>query len=68
MGLHRLEAAKALSEKTIVSFLVDAPKHRRTGAVIRSRGHRPFKKGHAKTGGRRAGTSNRSTELARQDI
>ena len=26
-GLHRLEAAKALGEKTIVSFLVDAPKH-----------------------------------------
>jgi sulfiredoxin len=26
-GLHRLEAAKALGEKTIVAFLVDAPKH-----------------------------------------
>jgi sulfiredoxin len=26
-GLHRLEAAKALGEKTIVSFLVDAPTH-----------------------------------------
>jgi sulfiredoxin len=26
-GLHRLEAAKALGEKTIVSFLVDVPKH-----------------------------------------
>ena len=26
-GLHRLEAAKALGEKTIVSFLVDARKH-----------------------------------------
>ena len=26
-GLHRLEAAKALGETTIVSFLVDAPKH-----------------------------------------
>jgi ParB-like chromosome segregation protein Spo0J len=26
-GLHRLEAAKALGEKTIVSFIVDAPKH-----------------------------------------
>jgi predicted ATPase len=26
-GLHRLEAAKAFGEKTIVSFLVDAPKH-----------------------------------------
>ena len=26
-GLHRLEAAKALGENTIVSFLVDAPKH-----------------------------------------
>ena len=26
-GLHRLEAAKALGEKTIVSLLVDAPKH-----------------------------------------
>jgi hypothetical protein len=25
--LHRLEAAKALGEKTIVAFLVDAPKH-----------------------------------------
>ncbi len=25
-GLHRLEAAKALGEKTIVAFLVDAPK------------------------------------------
>jgi hypothetical protein len=34
-GLHRLEAAKALGEKTIVSFLVDAPKHRRAGAFIR---------------------------------
>jgi sulfiredoxin len=26
-GLHRLEAAKALGEKTIVAFLVDARKH-----------------------------------------
>jgi sulfiredoxin len=26
-GLHRLEAAKALGEKTIVSFLVDARRH-----------------------------------------
>jgi sulfiredoxin len=26
-GLHRLEAAKALGEKTIVGFLVDARKH-----------------------------------------
>jgi ParB-like chromosome segregation protein Spo0J len=26
-GLHRLEAAKALGEKTIVAFLVDAPRH-----------------------------------------
>jgi sulfiredoxin len=26
-GLHRLEAAKALGEKTIVCFLVDARKH-----------------------------------------
>ncbi len=26
-GLHRLEAAKALGEKTIFCFLVDAPKH-----------------------------------------
>ena len=26
-GLHRLEAAKALGEKTILAFLVDAPKH-----------------------------------------
>ena len=26
-GLHRLEAAKALGEETIVAFLVDAPKH-----------------------------------------
>ena len=26
-GLHRLEAAKALGEKTILGFLVDAPKH-----------------------------------------
>jgi sulfiredoxin len=26
-GLHRLEAAKALGEKTIVAFLVDAQKH-----------------------------------------
>jgi sulfiredoxin len=26
-GLHRLEAAKALGEKIIVSFFVDAPKH-----------------------------------------
>lgn len=26
-GLHRLEAAKALGEETIVSFLVDARKH-----------------------------------------
>jgi sulfiredoxin len=26
-GLHRLEAAKALGEETIVCFLVDAPKH-----------------------------------------
>jgi len=26
-GLHRLEAAKALGEKTIVALLVDAPKH-----------------------------------------
>jgi sulfiredoxin len=26
-GLHRLEAAKALSEETIVAFLVDARKH-----------------------------------------
>jgi hypothetical protein len=25
--LHRLEAAKALGEETIVAFLVDAPKH-----------------------------------------
>ena len=26
-GLHRLEAAKALGEKTIIAFLVDARKH-----------------------------------------
>ena len=26
-GLHRLEAAKALGEQTIVAFLVDARKH-----------------------------------------
>jgi ParB-like chromosome segregation protein Spo0J len=26
-GLHRLEAAKALGEKTILGFLVDARKH-----------------------------------------
>jgi sulfiredoxin len=26
-GLHRLEAAKALGEKTVVCFLVDARKH-----------------------------------------
>ncbi|MGA3311230.1 MAG: ParB N-terminal domain-containing protein [Xanthobacteraceae bacterium] len=26
-GLHRLEAAKALGEKTIIGFLVDARKH-----------------------------------------
>ncbi len=26
-GLHRLEAAKARGEKTIVAFLVDARKH-----------------------------------------
>ena len=26
-GLHRLEAAKALGEETIVAFLVDARKH-----------------------------------------
>jgi sulfiredoxin len=26
-GLHRLEAAKALGEKTIVGYLVDARKH-----------------------------------------
>jgi len=26
-GLHRLEAAKALGEKTIVGFVVDARKH-----------------------------------------
>jgi sulfiredoxin len=26
-GLHRLEATKALGEKTILSFLVDARKH-----------------------------------------
>jgi len=26
-GLHRLEASKALGEKTIVGFLVDARKH-----------------------------------------
>ena len=26
-GLHRLEAAKALGEETILCFLVDAPKH-----------------------------------------
>jgi sulfiredoxin len=26
-GLHRLEAAKALGEQTIVAFLVEAPKH-----------------------------------------
>ena len=26
-GLHRLEAAKSLGEKTIVGFLVDARKH-----------------------------------------
>jgi len=26
-GLHRLEAAKALGEKTILCFLVDAPRH-----------------------------------------
>jgi hypothetical protein len=26
-GLHRLEAAKALGEETIVAFLVDALKH-----------------------------------------
>jgi sulfiredoxin len=26
-GLHRLEAARALGEKTIVGFLVDARKH-----------------------------------------
>jgi hypothetical protein len=26
-GLHRLEAAKALGEKTILCFLVDARKH-----------------------------------------
>ena len=26
-GLHRLEAAKALGEKTIFCFLVDAPRH-----------------------------------------
>jgi sulfiredoxin len=26
-GLHRLEAAKALGEKAILCFLVDAPKH-----------------------------------------
>jgi sulfiredoxin len=26
-GLHRLEAAKALGEKTIFCFLVEAPRH-----------------------------------------
>ena len=26
-GLHRLEAAKALGEQTVVAFLVDAQKH-----------------------------------------
>jgi sulfiredoxin len=26
-GLHRLEAAKALGEKTVLCFLVDARKH-----------------------------------------
>jgi hypothetical protein len=29
-GLHRLEAAKALGEKNIVGFLVEARKHQRT--------------------------------------
>ena len=27
VGLHRLEAAKALGEQSIAAFLVDAPKH-----------------------------------------
>ena len=37
-GLHRLEAAKALGEKTIVCILVDAGSTERLGAIIRSRG------------------------------
>jgi sulfiredoxin len=51
-GLHRLEAAKALGEKTIVSFLVDAPKHWRRlhslfplqGGFPESPEEAPFKK------------------------
>jgi sulfiredoxin len=38
-GLHRLEAAKALGEKTIVGFLVDARKHRCPALSIRPRGN-----------------------------
>jgi len=46
-GLHRLEAAKALGEETIVAFLVDARKHwrrhllfRRDLAAAKARGKR----------------------------
>jgi sulfiredoxin len=35
-GLHRLEAAKALGEKTIIGFLVSARKHRMAWCCVRA--------------------------------
>src|SRR5262249_23206984 len=37
-GLHRLEAAKALGEKTVLCFLVEAGRGTRTSAAL----HRPL--------------------------